>query len=78
MTEAKIKRALIGVSDRTGLVDFAQGLVELGVEIVRGGEDAADHVLRHERVALHDRLHQLGRRVEDVLRVVAVHADGAA
>ncbi|MDQ0285919.1 phosphoribosylaminoimidazolecarboxamide formyltransferase/IMP cyclohydrolase [Desulfofundulus luciae] len=33
-------RALISVSDKTGLVDFARGLVELGVEIVSTGGTA--------------------------------------
>ncbi len=32
-----IKRALISVSDKTGVVEFAQGLHELGVEIVSTG-----------------------------------------
>ena len=34
MTMASIKRALIGVSDRTGVVELARGLSELGVELV--------------------------------------------
>jgi phosphoribosylaminoimidazolecarboxamide formyltransferase/IMP cyclohydrolase len=33
----KIARALLSVSDKTGLVDFARGLSELGVEIVSTG-----------------------------------------
>lgn len=33
----KIKRALISVSDKTGVVDFARALVELGVEILSTG-----------------------------------------
>ena len=32
-----IKRALISVSDKTGVVEFARGLHELGVEIVSTG-----------------------------------------
>ena len=32
-----IKRALISVSDKTGIVDFAQNLVALGVEILSTG-----------------------------------------
>ena len=32
-----IKRALISVSDKTGVVEFAKGLHELGVEIVSTG-----------------------------------------
>ena len=30
----KIQRALLSVSDKTGLIEFAQGLVALGVEIL--------------------------------------------
>ncbi|MDX6652045.1 MAG: phosphoribosylaminoimidazolecarboxamide formyltransferase / cyclohydrolase [Solirubrobacterales bacterium] len=33
----RVKRALISVSDKTGLADFAKGLAELGVEIVSTG-----------------------------------------
>jgi phosphoribosylaminoimidazolecarboxamide formyltransferase/IMP cyclohydrolase len=36
----KIKRALISVSDKTGIVDLAQALVALGVEIVSTGGTA--------------------------------------
>lgn len=36
----KVKRALISVSDKTGLVDFARGLSELGVEMVSTGGTA--------------------------------------
>ncbi|QQZ09109.1 bifunctional phosphoribosylaminoimidazolecarboxamide formyltransferase/IMP cyclohydrolase [Heyndrickxia vini] len=32
-----MKRALISVSDKTGIVEFAQGLLELGVEIISTG-----------------------------------------
>jgi len=35
-----IKRALISVTDKTGIVDFAQGLRDLGVEIVSTGGTA--------------------------------------
>jgi phosphoribosylaminoimidazolecarboxamide formyltransferase/IMP cyclohydrolase len=35
-----IKRALISVTDKTGVVDFAQGLRDLGVEIVSTGGTA--------------------------------------
>ena len=35
--EVRIRRALLSVSDKRGLVDFARGLVELGVEIVSTG-----------------------------------------
>jgi len=36
----KVKRALISVSDKTGLVEFAQGLQKLGVEIISTGGTA--------------------------------------
>ena len=36
----KIKRALISVSDKTGLVDFAKGLHHLGVEMISTGGTA--------------------------------------
>src|SRR5579872_7081525 len=37
---AKIERALLSVSDKTGLVELARGLAELGVEIVSTGGTA--------------------------------------
>jgi len=37
----KVKRALISVSDKTGLVDFAKGLQKQGVEIISTGGTAA-------------------------------------
>jgi len=36
-----VKRALLSVSDKTGLVEFARGLVELGVEIISTGGTAS-------------------------------------
>ena len=36
----RLKRALISVSDKMGLLDFAQGLAELGVELVSTGGTA--------------------------------------
>jgi phosphoribosylaminoimidazolecarboxamide formyltransferase/IMP cyclohydrolase len=36
----KVKRALISVSDKTGVVEFASGLTELGVEILSTGGTA--------------------------------------
>ncbi len=36
----KVKRALISVSDKTGLVEFAKGLSKLGVEIISTGGTA--------------------------------------
>jgi hypothetical protein len=50
---------------------------KLGVEVVGGGEDAADDVLGVELVALHDRRHQLGRGFQDVLGVVVRDAGRA-
>jgi phosphoribosylaminoimidazolecarboxamide formyltransferase / IMP cyclohydrolase len=38
--EVRIRRALLSVSDKTGLVDFARGLSELGVELVSTGGTA--------------------------------------
>ena len=37
MAEPKVQRALLSVSDKTGLVDFAHGLAALGVELVSTG-----------------------------------------
>src|SRR4051812_2410001 len=48
----KIQRALISVSDKTGLAEFAKGLQELGIEIVSTGGTAA--LLRKEGVAAID------------------------
>src|SRR5262249_14864690 len=39
--QVKVARALMSVSDKTGLVEFARGLVELGVEIVSTGGTAS-------------------------------------
>src|ERR1700722_10801913 len=36
----QVRRALISVSDKTGVVDLAKGLIELGVEIVSTGGTA--------------------------------------
>jgi phosphoribosylaminoimidazolecarboxamide formyltransferase / IMP cyclohydrolase len=38
--EVRVRRALLSVSDKAGIVDFARGLVELGVEIVSTGGTA--------------------------------------
>jgi phosphoribosylaminoimidazolecarboxamide formyltransferase / IMP cyclohydrolase len=42
--EVRVRRALLSVSDKRGLVEFARGLAELGVEIVSTGGTAADLV----------------------------------
>ncbi len=39
--EVQVSRALLSVSDKTGIVEFAGGLVELGIEIVSTGGTAA-------------------------------------
>ena len=44
----KIQRALISVSDKTGIVEFARALVRLGVEIVSTGGTA--QLLQKEKV----------------------------
>ena len=46
---SKIRRALISVSDKRGVVEFARGLVELDIEIVSTGGTAA--LLRAEGIA---------------------------
>lgn len=48
----KIARALISVSDKAGVVHFARGLVDLGVEIISTGGTAA--LLRKEGIAARD------------------------
>src|SRR5215467_1850469 len=39
--ETRIRRALLSVSDKTGVVDFARGLADLGVELISTGGTAA-------------------------------------
>jgi phosphoribosylaminoimidazolecarboxamide formyltransferase/IMP cyclohydrolase len=46
--EVRVRRALLSVSDKRGLVDFARGLAELGVEIVSTGGTAQE--LRDEGI----------------------------
>src|SRR5215211_5268106 len=50
--EVKVRRALISVSDKTGVIEFARGLVGLGVEIVSTGGTAA--ALREAGVEVRD------------------------
>ncbi|MDQ3724728.1 MAG: bifunctional phosphoribosylaminoimidazolecarboxamide formyltransferase/IMP cyclohydrolase, partial [Actinomycetota bacterium] len=38
--QVRVRRALVSVSDKTGLADFARGLAELGVEILSTGGTA--------------------------------------
>lgn len=40
MNDIKIKRALLSVSDKTGISEFAQGLVSFGIEILSTGKTA--------------------------------------
>jgi len=49
---AKIQRALISVTDKTGVLEFARGLQELGIEILSTGGTAK--VLREGGVVLKD------------------------
>src|SRR5215207_4696280 len=48
----KVRRALISVSDKTGVVDFARGLARLGVEIVSTGGTAT--ALREAEIEVRD------------------------
>src|SRR5919202_3715844 len=50
--EVRVRRALISVSDKTGVVDFARGLAGLGVEIVSTGGTAA--ALREAGIEVRD------------------------
>ncbi len=49
---AKIQRALISVSDKKGIVEFARSLSALGIEIVSTGGTAS--LLRQDKVAVRD------------------------
>ena len=40
--EVRVRRALLSVSEKDGIVDFARGLQELGVEIVSTGGTARE------------------------------------
>jgi phosphoribosylaminoimidazolecarboxamide formyltransferase/IMP cyclohydrolase len=51
--EVRVRRALLSVSDKTGIVDFARGLSELGVELVSTGGTAgalADAGIPHRSI----------------------------
>ncbi|HHW83320.1 MAG TPA: bifunctional phosphoribosylaminoimidazolecarboxamide formyltransferase/IMP cyclohydrolase, partial [Actinomycetales bacterium] len=41
MTQIPVRRALVSVYDKTGLVELATGLAEAGVEIISTGSTAA-------------------------------------
>ena len=45
--DVRVRRALLTVSDKRGLADFARGLAELGVEIVSTGGTARELSLIH-------------------------------
>ena len=47
---SKIKRALISVSEKKGVVDFAKGLEKLGIEIISTGGTAK--VLRENGIKI--------------------------
>jgi phosphoribosylaminoimidazolecarboxamide formyltransferase/IMP cyclohydrolase len=52
--QVEIRRALLSVSDKTGIVEFARGLAELGVEIVSTGGTAgtlADAGIPHRSIS---------------------------
>ena len=57
--EVRIRRALLSVSDKTGVVDFARGLSDLGVEIVSTGGTAQRARGRRHRRPRHHRVHRL-------------------
>ncbi|MBS1871084.1 MAG: bifunctional phosphoribosylaminoimidazolecarboxamide formyltransferase/IMP cyclohydrolase [Actinobacteria bacterium] len=51
--EVQVRRALLSVSDKTGIVDFARGLAELGIELVSTGGTAgalADAGIPHRSI----------------------------
>ena len=48
----KVQRALLSVTDKTGIAAFARGLHELGVELISTGGTAA--LLRNEAIPVRD------------------------
>src|SRR5947207_10941509 len=40
--EVQVARALLSVSDKTGIVEFARGLADLGIEIISTGGTARE------------------------------------
>ena len=40
--EVRVQRALLSVSDKTGIVEFARGLADLGIEIISTGGTAQE------------------------------------
>ena len=63
MTETPIRRALLSVWDKTGLVEFARELAGMGVELVSTGGTAS--VLR-----------EAGLQVTDVAKAILTARDG--
>jgi len=51
-TAPKIQRAILSVTDKTGLVDFARQLADLGIELISTGGTAK--LLRDSRIAVKD------------------------
>src|SRR6202795_4152119 len=51
-TARKIQRAILSVTDKTGLVDFARRLADLGIELISTGGTAK--LLRDSRIAVKD------------------------
>ena len=51
-TPPKIQRAILSVTDKTGLVDFARRLADLGIELISTGGTAK--LLRDSRIAVKD------------------------
>src|ERR1051325_3354453 len=49
---ARIERAVVSVSDKNGIVEFARGLVRLGIEIVSTGGTAT--MLRENNIPVRD------------------------
>jgi len=41
-TNVRVSRALLSVSDKTGIVEFARGLVQLGIELISTGGTARE------------------------------------
>ena len=56
--EVRIRRALLSVSDKTGIVEFARGLAELEIELVSTGGTAA--TLREAGLGVRDIEHFTG------------------
>ncbi|MFL5864195.1 MAG: bifunctional phosphoribosylaminoimidazolecarboxamide formyltransferase/IMP cyclohydrolase, partial [Solirubrobacteraceae bacterium] len=48
--EVEVKRALLSVSDKTGIVEFARGLTELGIEVISTGGTARELIENGVRV----------------------------